>query len=93
MELLSAETAKCKRLTTGSEYIRAEIVNLRAERDAAWAQVGSLEGALKLVDMERRRLSDEVDKQDAEISRLTQALAEKPARIKVKPQPRIVRVA
>jgi chromosome segregation ATPase len=35
MQELSAQTAKCERLSAGSEYLRNEIVNLKAERDEA----------------------------------------------------------
>jgi cell division protein FtsB len=39
MQELSAQTAKCERLAVGSKYLRNEIVNLKAERDEALAEI------------------------------------------------------
>jgi hypothetical protein len=43
MEQLSAETARCIRLATGSEYLRAEIVNLKAVVDEAATEIVRLQ--------------------------------------------------
>ena len=74
LELLSAQDAKCVGLTSGSEYLRSEIVNLKAERDDALAEV---EHAWRHVDeavSERDEARTERDEALAAIARV-EALA------------------